>query len=380
MNMKDQTEESPSERTERIVKELFSKRPNWSVTKLDTGKSKAADFKICGMDFCFLCEVKTIASARANFPYRPIDYFLEEREKRQEIISRSQSQNPETRIVMPPDDYEFTFGDPIVFNQKYRNLPRFTERYFMEFVDELTDFLINRSRIKDLPYSIRIDSDDLFIPFGDERKQFFEWLENDVLAIHQGKPRWDWHDNRLPHTKSYHTFKTMKAFPNGIKFEYQINVEKLNVDLPLQVNVYYYGGLNEDAIIQEIEKAAAQLEASDKKEKDRQIARIIALAFSTSLGFEEGQLFKLLVQQLKEYSRVSAVALLTWTPEKILIQREDQDILSWLTETVQVNYIAGFFVIHNPWLSSQVNHLNLDAFDIKGSVQISPVELRHMDH
>ena len=378
--MKDQREESPSERTERIVKELFSKRPNWSVTKLDTGKSKAADFKICGTDSCFLCEVKTIASARANFPYRPIDHFLEEREKRQETISKSKSQNPEIQIIMPPDDYEFTFGDPITFSQTYRNLPRFTERYFKEFVDELTDFFINRSRIKDLPYSIRIDSDDLYTPFGDERKQFFEWLENDVLAIHQGKPRWDWHDNRLAHTaKSYHNFKTMKAFPNGIKFEYQINVEKLNVELPLQVNVYYYGGLNEDAITQEIEKASAQLEASAKKEKDRQIARIIALAFSTSLGFEEGQLFKLLVQQLKEYSRVSAVALLTWTPEKILIQREDLDILSWLTETTRVNYIAGFIVIHNPWLSSQVKHLQLDAFDIKGSVQISPLDLRHKD-
>lgn len=378
--MKDQTEESPSERTERIVKELFSKRPNWSVTKLDTGKSKAADFKVCGSDSCFLCEVKTIASARANYPYRPIDYFLEEREKRRETISKSQSQNPERRIVMPPDDYEFTFGDPIAFSQTYRNLPRFTERYFKEFVDELTDFLINRSRIKDLPYSIRIDSDDLYTPFGDERKQFFKRLENDVLAIHQGQPQWDWHNNRLPRTKSYHTFKTMKVYPNGIKSVYQINVDELNGDLPLQLSVNYYGSLNEDAIIQEIEKAAAQLEASAEKERDRQIARIIALAFSTSIGFEEGQLFKLLVQQLKEYTRVSAVALLTWTPEKFLIQREDQDILSWLTETIQVNYIPGFFVIHNPWLSPQVNLLNLDAFNVKGSVQISPIEQRHLDY
>jgi hypothetical protein len=369
--------ESPSEESERIVRECFINRPNWTVRKIDTGKHKAADFRICGTEICFLCEVKTIASSRSNYAYKPIDYYIEERNRRQKRIAKAQEEDPHRHIILPSEDYEFTFGDSDTFRQRFSIVPRFTEKYFNEFKEELVHYLITESRVKGLAYSIRIDSDDLFTPFGDERIMFFHWLENEVEAMSKGQPARYWYDNNLPFTQSYHTFKVMKIYDSGgkLRSEYQINVEKLRGDYPLQVNVFHYGVLNESTIVQEIEKAISQLEASANVEIDNQIPRVVMLAFASSLGFEEEQLYQLIIQQLKTHTRVSAIGVLRWVPETIIIRKADEDILTWLTNSFNTKHIPGFFIVHNPWIAADVKCLNPIAFDVVGSVQVSPIEI-----
>jgi hypothetical protein len=39
---------------------------------------------------------------------------------------------------------------------------------------------ILRITISQLPFSLRLDSDDLYVPTLQERETFFKWLENDV--------------------------------------------------------------------------------------------------------------------------------------------------------------------------------------------------------
>ena len=96
--------ESPAIQTERVVREYFGSRPGWTVLKLDSGRARAADFRICVNSECFLCEVKTVESVRANFPGRPIEYYVEQRTKQQEEIERWTRENPDRRLILLPGE------------------------------------------------------------------------------------------------------------------------------------------------------------------------------------------------------------------------------------------------------------------------------------
>jgi hypothetical protein len=369
--------ESTSEQTERIFREVFENRSGWIVTKLDSIKQRAADFRVFAKGVGFLCEIKTIRSSHSNFAYKPIDYYEEERERSRKLIERSQVEDPQRNIVMPPGQYDFTFGDPIKFRVKYNSLPRNTEKYFNEFVERLVEYLTTSSRVRNLPYMVRLDSDDLYIPYeATERQIFFQWLEDEIDAISKGRISWFWHDNNLPYTESFYTFKEMKTYGSEgeLKSVYQINIERLHGNVALQVQVHSYGVLNEPAIIQEIEGAISQLQASAKRETDKAIPRIIVLAFESGLSFEENQLFRLITEQLKIHTNVSAIAVINWVPEKIYIHRDDEDILTWIKASFNTKHIPGFFVVHNPWLDARVKHLETNVFDMIGSVQFSPIQ------
>lgn len=107
------------EQNEQVVTEYFEGRPGWEVTKLDTGKMRAADFRVCDGGQCFLCEVKTVESVRANYPYRAIDYHREQRKKRQDKIRAWEQENPDTSRVMPREMWEYVFGDEAAFERRF---------------------------------------------------------------------------------------------------------------------------------------------------------------------------------------------------------------------------------------------------------------------
>jgi hypothetical protein len=369
-------EENAGKHTEQIIREYFESRAGWIVEKLDTGKQKAADYRICGHGNCFLCEVKNIESVHSNFPYQPLDYYLKERGWAQEFIRSAKEENPQSHIVMPPEQWEFTFGDMNEFINKHHMMVRNTEMHFNRFANEMAEFLTKDSKVKDLPYSIRLDSDDLYIPWRQKRLDFLHWIENEIELISKGIINWYWQDNGLPYIRSFTNFKTMKVYDEEgkIKSRYQITVEGPLKDGPLLVYTHSYGVLNEKAIIQEIEKAISQIDSSSQRELDQEIPRVVALGFSSGLGFDDGQLYKLIDEQLKTHTDLSAIVVIQKVPETFYLHKEDEDILDWLSSTLKIPFIPGFYVVHNSWLRKNIKPLHIDAFNFGKSFQISPLK------
>jgi hypothetical protein len=163
-----------SEQSEKTVREYFESRIGWTVEKLDLARNgRAADFLICDGAICFLCEVKTIESVRADFPSTPLYSYLEKRKKQQAEIKKWTVENPGKRFLLRPDEREFIYSNEIEFEKKYRKRRRNTEDGFRKFAQIMKDYLSN-STIKDFPYSLRLDSDDLFVPNLTERSKFFK--------------------------------------------------------------------------------------------------------------------------------------------------------------------------------------------------------------
>ncbi|RLE37097.1 hypothetical protein DRJ17_07245, partial [Candidatus Woesearchaeota archaeon] len=96
---------------EQIVQTYFEAL-GWAVTKLKTRENgKAADFRVCQDDSCFLCEVKTVESARTNFPYTSIEYYRGQRERRRDEIEKWMAENSNTRLFLRKDEREFIYED-----------------------------------------------------------------------------------------------------------------------------------------------------------------------------------------------------------------------------------------------------------------------------
>jgi hypothetical protein len=367
-----------SEQIENEVKKYFNTKPLFTVTKLDTGKIKSADFRIEYQEKpCFLCEVKAISSVHSNFPKKPINYYQEKRNDYRKSIDIFKKKNPQKKTIMTPDQYSFIFGNENDFQRKYNNLQRFTEKHFNDFADELKNFLLSSEKTKDLPYTIRIDSDDLYYPSKSEKHNFFQWIENEIVEIHNGNISYVWSSNQFSTTLALFTFKVMKINNgNNIRSEYQINIEQLQNQNKLQIHIHSYGGLNERAINQEIEKAVGQLRKSVEREKNKKIPRIITLAFISDFSFHESDLIRIISEQLKFFNKdLSAIVIFQNVRERTLIMRKDENLFDWFTRSTSLNLIPGFIVIHNSWLvKKEISSLDLNIFDSNDSFQISPLK------
>jgi hypothetical protein len=90
------TEHRPlAEQNEQIIEDYFEARPGWKAWRLSSG----ADFRVCRDDECFLCEIKTIKSTRANLPYAPEYYFIEQRKRRREEHEKWMKENPDRQLI-----------------------------------------------------------------------------------------------------------------------------------------------------------------------------------------------------------------------------------------------------------------------------------------
>jgi hypothetical protein len=358
---------------ERVIREYFEPRPGWNVTKLDTGKEQAADFRVCDNHDCFLCEVKTIESVRANFSYTSLDYYLEQREKRQNEIEQWKKEDPKTHLILDSGEWKFIYGDKVEFENRYRYVRRNTEEWFKKFTKAVEDHFANSS-IGGLPYNIRIDSDDLYVPNKREKEDFFKWLENEMQAIHRGEISRDWQILQIPDTyvtwysSSYQIHKPSHE-KDTIAY-YQLAVEGPFENGCLNVSLFSYGGLNLKAIESEIEGGLKQLGSSALRETDQQIPRIIVLAFASWLGFERKELPPYIAKILQTHQNLSAIAILDWIPDRTPPTKEE-DSLAWEKFCMIMSMVPRFIVFHNPWLKN-VKQLPAHIFNDKWSIQVTP--------
>lgn len=361
-----------AEQNEQVIEDYFEARPSWKAKRLGSG----ADFRVCREDECFLCEIKTIKSTKANLPYAPEYSFIEERNRRQEEIERWMKENPDTQIVLRQEEWQFIYGDEVEFRKKYRRIRRNTEEPFKRFRNTLKECLAE-SGISHLHYRVRVDSDDLYVPTPNEQDDFLKWLENEVLSIDRGEPSryWNVEQQKIGHASNYSTFYQIHLPDHeddlGSKYQLQL-IGPLEAN-QLQVEVHSYGGLNIDAIDRNIQgkgKALHQLLYSALQETDQQIPRVIVLAFESGIGFEWQRLSDYITWLLAETPTLSAVAVLELIPDGTQPPAEEGS-WAWLEFLSTTSRVPGFVVFHNPWLQG-VNPLPTDAFQDRLSVQLSP--------
>jgi hypothetical protein len=363
-----------SKQNEQVIQKYFETRPGWKVTKLDLGKRRAADFRICdNANCCFLCEVKTIESVRANFPSFPLDSYLEQRKTRQDEIRRWKEENPDKQLILRPDEWHFIYGDEIEFTKKYLNRRRNTEKWFKEFAQTVQDYFTTSS-IKDLSYSLRIDSQDLYVPNPQERKLFFQWLEDEIKAIDNGTPSRYWQvEVQYGRAALYSTFYQIHAptHKEDVESVYQLMVEGPYEDGSLKVNIHSYGGLNLDAITSNVESGLQQLEKSAYRKKDPKIPRIIVLAFESGIGWEWQQLSSHITWLLENHLDLSAIAVLDLKPDGVPPSPKE-DLKAWIEFHAITPMVPWFVVYHSRWLQ-EVESLPVNIFNDKWSVQLSPI-------
>lgn len=369
------TEHPPlAEQNEQVIEDYFGARPGWKAKRLSSG----ADFRVCRDDECFVCEIKTIKSTHANLPYTPEYFFIEERGRRQEEIEKWMEENPDTQLVLRQEEWQFIYGDEAEFRKKYRRRKRNTGEPFKQFRSTLQARLAE-SRISHLPYRIRVDSDDLYVPTPNEQDAFLKWLENEILSVDRGEPSrvWNVEQHKIGHASFYSTFyqihKPDHEDDPGSKYQLLLIGPLAEAD-QLQVEVHSYGGLNIDAIDRNIQgkgKALHQLKRSALREADQQIPRVIVLAFESGIGFEWQRLSDYITWLLAETPTLSAVAVLEWVPDGTPPTAEG-GFWAWLEFQLTTPRVPGFVVYHNPWLQ-EVKPLPTDAFQDRWSVQLSPI-------
>jgi hypothetical protein len=355
----------PTERTECYVREYFESR-GWSVDKLDRGKNKAADFHIHKNGNGFLCEVKTVESVHANLPWSPsLDVFESERKERQKSNERWMFENPDSRLILNPGEYEFVYGDAGKFRRKYQRRKRFTEKEFNDFAADMHRHFTQSARVRDLPFSVRLDSDDLSVPYGKEREQFYEWLETELLAINareQVDRRWD--IERLPDEATYrlsmfypihqvriekeNDVNAPKKIENEVNADYQLAVTGPNPGRALELHIFGYGQLNLDAITQNVDSGLSQLQATVSREQFLELPQVIVLAFAGGLTFEWPELLTHVSWLLSENESLNAIAILDRETE--CEAPDPQENVVAFIGFGRVNPLETVFVlVHNTW-------------------------------
>lgn len=298
--------------TEAIIRKYFEKR-HWSITKLDIGNDSAADFKIQSSDFAFLCEVKTIESER-------------------------------------------------VYKKATENVKNSSSHSFIRYADEVKE-LRNHSMLKNLPYAVRIHSDDLFLPNPQDREKFKRWLIQEIQNIHQGNISRDWKQDQL----GYGQFYKFRNETKDCQGTLQLEINKQLIGDNLSIDFHYSGDLNIEAISRNVEKGIQQLEYSAKREDTLQIPRIIILRFPSGYVFLEKELDKAIRELISNNISLSAIAISIWAYK---IHEKPNTLIDWIFTFFHSNRRRAFTVYHNSKLQD-INKLPNYIFDDNFSEQIT---------
>src|SRR3990170_4435617 len=106
------------------------------------------------------------------------------------------------------------------------------------------------------------------------------------------------------------------------------------------------------------------------RETDQQIPRVIALAFTTGLGFEWEELPPYITWILQTHPNLSAIAILDWIPDGTP-PPEEEGFLVWAGFQISTRRVPRFIVYHNHWLQN-IKPLPAHIFNDKWSIQDSP--------
>ena len=300
-----------SEEAEQRVREYFENRPGWSVTRLDTGEARAADYRVCYPDNCFLCEVKAVESVHADIPYAPVaEFALEWRHDFLSQIEEWKRSQPNAQIILAGETRALTDEDDATFRERFRLRRRNTESEFNGFRVAMMEYFAN-SDVGHLPYVVRLDSEDLYVPSLEEREKFFNWLAGELRAFAEGRPGEAWDqvpDPRLPRYNATYTIHFPKQQGDSA-FRYNLLLYRKKSG-GLKLAIHGQGTLNLDAISRNVNGRQQQLEASAAREGNRSIARIIALTFASGVGSDWKLLLFHIHRLLAANPRLSAIAIL----------------------------------------------------------------------
>ncbi len=297
---------SLSEETEGKIKKYFKKK-QWEVEKLDANNIKAADFKVSRRDYSFLCEVKTIESDRA-------------------FNSHTASRN------------------------------------FQNYKKEILA-LRNDLQLKDLPFRIRIDCDDLYLPNREEIDVLILWLQEELANLHQARVSRVWRIDQLG-------FYTDYIFPNHAKKEkgrLLINVNKIPIVGKFSIEFYSYGGLNLMAIERNVKEGVTQLNASASREVNTKIPRVIVLRLASGIGFQLKELENEIQLLLKENTSLSAIALFDRVP---ILSKRATNFWETIINVLKAPWQIAFKVYHNREIKG-AERVKRFVFDDGYSSQIS---------
>jgi len=369
-----------ADQNEQIVKNYFKDR-GWQVTKLDwpghPASVKAADWRIYNDDYCFLCEVKTVSSVLADVSYGPVEgYMVDKRNKERARLEELKRARPDIRLLVSPDHYEFVYGNEQRFRRQYRFRKRHTESEFKKLFGEKIKRRLSKSSIRNLPYILRFDSDNLYVPTKAELETCAKWVEAELLRIHRGKPSRSWRVSRTAPRSSalYSTFYLLHKSVSDADVDRTIQITAIGPkrDKHLEVEVHCYGMPNLDAITRNVEEASRQLQSSASKEKNESVPRAVVVAFETGITAQMALEWQEVVEPhfawlLKEYPNSSALAMLeivldgTPPPEK-------EGFLAWLNFALRAPRVPRFRVYHNPCLQG-VEPIDPQVFSDNRSVQ-----------
>jgi hypothetical protein len=414
---------------EQTVHDYFLSR-GWEVEELDRDNSASnADFSICRDSYCFLCEAKTIRSVVANIPYSQSDsYFLEQRDRRRQEVQSWKDENPDKTLSMAPEEWDHLLCEESEFRKRYQTRQRYTRHKFERFARAMREYFAGSS-VSSLPYKVRLDSDDCYVPGKAKREQFFGELERELRAIdavfhevlraccaaetsasavfrrvmdvdsdrqaptlserravfetlttlltaaHRYRPgsdRWRWAVGDRPHNVlaywlHYQIRKPQDEYDPGST--YALRVEGPRRAGGLEIDAFCYGELNYSAIDRNVHKAVRQLRRSAEA-KGSQLPRVIVLAFAGGLGREERTLPRYVADWLQEYRDLSAIAYLHWVPNESS-PPEGRGSERNVELPSRMPSVPAFTVYHSPWLDN-VDPLSPTVFDDGCSVQVCP--------
>ncbi|MCP4419145.1 MAG: hypothetical protein GY805_21225, partial [Chloroflexi bacterium] len=314
-----------------------------------------------------------------------LSVYEAKRKEQQASHKQSQDENPDSRLVLNPIEYEFVNSDPAAFKRKYHGRTRFTEAQFKEFSDDMRSYFTGSAKVKHLPFSIRLDSNGLYVPYQDERSQFFEWLKNELIFIVSGQTiDHSWHIEKLLHG-SAHRFSIFYPIhrsyrENDADAEFMISITGPNYVDELDIQIFSYGQLNLDAITRNIESGLRQLRATVARTRFGGNALVIMLAFAGGLSFEWEELLPHISWLLWQNEVLNAIAILDRVPKGNSPNRRQESaeyLLNWISSNFTQPWETRFVVVHNTWHLNQHrdgveqaffyhknSHINSDTIEI----------------
>jgi hypothetical protein len=366
--------------TEKQVQQYFASRPGWTAHKIPRGNTpgQVPDFRICHGGRCFLCEVKTIRSVRADIPEgKVVDHFTDQREKKRAMVDQLSRENPATTLLITGGEWEWLNASDSEFRRRYAGKQRGTEGKFMDHFGKPLRQRLESCGVAHLPYDVRLDSNHLYLASKEERERFVDWLEDQVAAIDRGdRADWRWVREDRPYpTPVYSAHYPLHEPVDHYDSEHHVSVclhkrGWTDDGEGLRVDIHCYGTLNVERVRSSVEKAIGQLRGFARREQAaKRLARVIVLKFRTGLDFDQWNLLDQgMTGLLKENQELSAIAVLDYRPDGDAPPTEE-GISAWLRFLEQTPRVPYFVVYHNGWLSATIDPLDPHAFRDRWSTQ-----------